>query len=469
VIPDNSPQPPVRAVFAAPLRHLQGRIDPSYVRATEQVQLRLAQTAFPLARLGDLAESLQYGVSDLSSRDAGIPVLRMVNLRDDGWDLSSLKYLPRDQVDLERFGLAPGDLLFNRTNSKELVGKCAVFEEAGDWTFASYLIRLRLDPSKVLPEFVALFLGTPTGRAQIDRVSRQIIGMANINAREIADLLVPLPPLDLQQSLVTSTSAARAERDTALAQAAALDAQARAYIVNELALPTGSRKEQRSFAIRASTLTGQRLDPRVHRSDLAGTGLVMPLASVGELILDAQHRRAAPDDPETLVPYVGLPEADQTRIRAVAMRPFREVRSRHVAVRDDVLFARIEPSVFNQKYVWVELPEGIEAVYTSTEFHVLTPDASVVEPKFLYALLFSSFVLRQIEGKTTGTSGRRRLDRAMLESIQIPMPDRTTQATIAETVEALQAEGQARRRSATQIWSGAKREFELALVEAARD
>lgn len=458
----------MRAAFAAPLRHLQGRIDPSYVRATVPVQLRLAHSAFPLVRLGDLAESLQYGISDLSSRDVGIPVLRMVNLHDDGWDLSSLKYLPRDHVDLERFGLARGDLLFNRTNSKELVGKCAVFDEPGDWTFASYLIRLRLDRSKVLPEFVALFLGTATGRAQIDRVSRQIIGMANINAREIADLLVPVPPLDMQQSLVRSTSAARAERRNALVQAAALDAQAKAHIVTELDLPPPPGEERRVFAIRASKLVGQRLDPRVHRSDPAG-GVVVPLASIGELLRRPRHQRSAPEDPETLVPYVGLPEADQTRIRTIAMRHFREVRSRHIAVSDDVLFARIEPSVFNQKYVWVELPDGIEAVYTSTEFHVLTPDASVVEPRFLYALLFSSFVLRQIEGKTTGTSGRRRLDRAMLESIQIPVPDIGVQTSIAERVGALQAEAEAMRRSATDVWNGAKREFELALVGAARD
>src|SRR5205085_5540611 len=122
----------------------------------------------------------------------------------------------------EQFLVKPDDILFNRTNSKELVGKCDVFREQGDWVFASYLIRVRLDESKALPIFVSDFLNTSAGRVQIDRVSRQIIGMSNVNAEELQDLLIPLPPLEIQQVLVAEMETARESRRRKLAEADAL-------------------------------------------------------------------------------------------------------------------------------------------------------------------------------------------------------------------------------------------------------
>lgn len=147
-------------------------------------------------------------------------MLRMNNLQDDGWDFQDLKYIPMSDDDLERYRLSVGDLLFNRTNSKELVGKCEVFNEQGDWVFASYLIRVRVDAEKVLPRFVADFLATRSGRLQIDRLSRQIIGMTNINAEELKEIQIPVPPdLNWQRELVAAMDAARAERKAKLVEA----------------------------------------------------------------------------------------------------------------------------------------------------------------------------------------------------------------------------------------------------------
>src|SRR5439155_12751155 len=118
--------------------------------------------------------------------------------------------------------LEPGDLVFNRTNSKELVGKCEVFKFEGDWIFASYLMRLRINAHEVLPVFLRDFLSGPTGRWQIDRDSRQIVGMSNINAEEIRRLVFPKPDRDTQARLVRQMEAARDVRRQQLAQADAV-------------------------------------------------------------------------------------------------------------------------------------------------------------------------------------------------------------------------------------------------------
>ena len=130
-----------------------------------------SKSRFPLKSLRELVTYVQYGISaPATEAKVGYPILRMNNLQNDGWELSNLKYIELTENEVETYRLQNGDILFNRTNSKELVGKCEVFKEKGDWVFASYLVRVRIDESIALPHFVSIFLNTPSGRVQIDRV-----------------------------------------------------------------------------------------------------------------------------------------------------------------------------------------------------------------------------------------------------------------------------------------------------------
>lgn len=120
---------------------------------------------------------VQYGTSEkANTKGEGIPILRMNNIVDGVLDRRDLKHVRLSMKERARLLLQDGDILFNRTNSKELVGKCAVFHEVGDYVFASYLIRLRPVATKVLPDFLAYVVNSAVGRSQIDALSRQIIG-----------------------------------------------------------------------------------------------------------------------------------------------------------------------------------------------------------------------------------------------------------------------------------------------------
>lgn len=175
---------------------------------------------FPAVPLNDVLTGVQYGTSDkANTENRGVPVLRMSNIVDGRIDLSDLKHVVLSESDIRRWRLDVNDILFNRTNSKELVGKCAVFDDPILAVFASYLIRVKVDSSLVIPHFVTAVLNGPIGRRQIDAVSRQIIGQANINSKELSALRIPLPPLDVQSKLVEALRAARMRADTLRAQA----------------------------------------------------------------------------------------------------------------------------------------------------------------------------------------------------------------------------------------------------------
>ena len=155
------------------------------------------------ATVEQLSIRIQYGTSRKASVDAeGVPVLRMGNIQEGALDFSDLKYLPSQDEEVEKTLLNPGDLVFNRTNSPELVGKSAVYKESHPSAcFASYLIRLSF-PEGCLPDYVCFFINSQHGRAYIAQVRSQQVGQANVNGTKLAAMTVPLPPLAEQRSIV---------------------------------------------------------------------------------------------------------------------------------------------------------------------------------------------------------------------------------------------------------------------------
>jgi type I restriction enzyme S subunit len=160
---------------------------------------------WPIRQLSDVTAEKTYGSSAKASaqdRD-GVPIVRMGNIRDGRVDLSrDVKYLPYGHPDVDKHALQPGDLLFNRTNSPELVGKSAVYDgREGEACFASYLIRVRLDES-CLPAWAALYINSREGRRWAASVRTQQVGQANINGTKLAAMPLPLPPVEEQEARI---------------------------------------------------------------------------------------------------------------------------------------------------------------------------------------------------------------------------------------------------------------------------
>lgn len=151
-------------------------------------------------RIGDCVADSQYGVSEAMGETGTHAVLRMNSMTITGWlDLTDLKYASLSKKDIESTALEDGDLLFNRTNSKELVGKCAIWRPvAGSFSFASYLVRLRLKP-EMLPEFLWASLNSAYGKYRLLNSAKQAVSMANVSPTNLGRITVPLPPLQLQE------------------------------------------------------------------------------------------------------------------------------------------------------------------------------------------------------------------------------------------------------------------------------
>ena len=153
---------------------------------------------WPVRTIRDLLESASYGTSEKAEATGEISVLRMNNITRTGeMNFAELKYMDLKEDQRERYLVRTGDVLFNRTNSAELVGKTAIYREANPMAYAGYLIRLRVN-RKYEPEYLAAFLNTVYSKRVLRSMCKSIIGMANINATELQALRIPVPPHPVQ-------------------------------------------------------------------------------------------------------------------------------------------------------------------------------------------------------------------------------------------------------------------------------
>ena len=142
----------------------------------------------------------QYGTSQKSNTEQrGYPVLGMGNITNDGQiDLSSVSFADLTIDEFKELKLESGDIIFNRTNSTELVGKTACWRLDIDAVVASYLVKLRLN-SDVVPEFFAALLNTSYFKHLFQRRCRKAVGQSNISPTLLREFAIYLPPLPLQE------------------------------------------------------------------------------------------------------------------------------------------------------------------------------------------------------------------------------------------------------------------------------
>lgn len=179
---------------------------------------------WPVVPLGDGLRAADYGCSTKAYADGeGVPLIRMGNVTYAGdMDLSDLKFVQLDSAEQTKYELLAGDLLFNRTNSKELVGKTGLWAGQREAVVASYFIRLRVDPTRLVPTYLWAYMNSGFMKKVLFETARGAIGQANINSKELKAFPVPLPPTALQQlyaEKVTAIQSIVGQQTTALAKA----------------------------------------------------------------------------------------------------------------------------------------------------------------------------------------------------------------------------------------------------------
>ena len=150
----------------------------------------------------DVVSDVRYGSSRPAVDGGKYPYLRMNNITYGGeLDLSNTKRIDIPDNELDKCTVRRGDVLFNRTNSKELVGKTCVYNRDDMMVLAGFVIRVRVS-ERILPEFLSEFLNTEFSKQMLLAMCKTAIGQANINAQEMQNIGLYLPPIELQRKFV---------------------------------------------------------------------------------------------------------------------------------------------------------------------------------------------------------------------------------------------------------------------------
>ena len=152
--------------------------------------------------IGDIVTEVKYGTSKPAVEGGRYPYLRMNNLTVDGHlNLDDLKYIDIPDDEIEKCVVRKGDVLFNRTNSIELVGKTVVFDLPEEMVIAGYIIRIRLN-EKILPEVLSQYMNLEALKDILRSMAKGAVNQANINAQELQSIKVYLPDMELQKQFI---------------------------------------------------------------------------------------------------------------------------------------------------------------------------------------------------------------------------------------------------------------------------
>jgi type I restriction enzyme S subunit len=155
--------------------------------------------------ISDITTRLQYGTSEKSSSAGRYVVLRMGNIQDGEIDYEDLKYTSSQEV-IDQYCLKPGDVLFNRTNSPQWVGKSAIYRGEMPAVFAGYNIKIHTIADKVDSEFLTFFLNSDRAMSFGRSTFISSVNQANINAEKLRSYRLPLPPLREQKVIANRLS-----------------------------------------------------------------------------------------------------------------------------------------------------------------------------------------------------------------------------------------------------------------------
>lgn len=355
--------------------------------------------------LGEVWASAQAGFAAGARSNDGVRQLRMNNVRTTGeFDWSAVTRVPAPGDVRTKYALAPGDLVFNNTNSVELVGKSALVGELDEATvFSNHFTRLRF-VKDVEPRYVAHWLRSLWERRVFESGCDRWIGQAGYQIRKLRELSLPLPPLPEQRRIADRLDAAMTDI-----------AAAHRLIVQE----KGDLRRLLDAEFGAALNEGWS---------------VVPLARVAEINPRRPRLDRSDAEPTSFIPMDAVDGASGTA--TPVERPYGEVRRGYTYFEvDDVLFAKITPCMENGKQaVAANLLDGFG--FGTTEFHVVRARQGVL-PAWLHRVLRQPLVRHHAAEAFTGAVGQQRVPPEFLLSLGIPVPPVSQQRAIVAELDEL--------------------------------
>jgi len=170
----------------------------------KQTEIGPVPESWDVVTLGEYLTEAQYGISAKGLESGRYAVLRMTNQRHGRISSDNLQYVELTADQFQRFRVERKDILFNRTNSLDLVGRTALFDLEGDFAFASYLIRLRTNAARLRPFFLNHYFNWDETQVRLKSIATRAVSQSNISATRLRGFPVPVPSTEEQDKIISN-------------------------------------------------------------------------------------------------------------------------------------------------------------------------------------------------------------------------------------------------------------------------
>ena len=228
---------------------------PEYLRALDKV----LNSGWPTRKLGRLSKRITQGPNPKKWSEDGIPCLKTKNLYSDGWVFDDLDRVPIEEYEkLKNFTLQYNDILVAIVGFGS-TGKVNIFKESGTYIFTRALGLIRLRDGEIIPDFLTIFLNTKCGQTLIDRGVTGSTGQLIITTSYLKDLIIPIPPIEIQKKVIQTMQNAYNERGAKLDRAGKLLNSINDIVLEELGIEFPEIEDEKIFEVEPEDLE-DRLD-----------------------------------------------------------------------------------------------------------------------------------------------------------------------------------------------------------------
>ncbi len=337
---------------------------------------------------------------------------------------------------LKNSKIYPEDVLLTIIGASfEVIGRATTFpQELGEANINQNIARIRLfNTEKIRPEYVEAFLNSPIGRKQVQMISR-VVGQYNLNLVEVRAIKIPIPPLDVQQTIIDLWNLAKTIRKTNLGKIKHLNDIINGdtpFSQSEIELPDLNKSTL--FITKPEDLD-EKLIVEYYRSKLIESILEkekkrLTLLPLKELVTIRHEYIKPKETPKTFYQLLKISNSGFTQLREERRGEEIKYDIMNVARTGDIVVSRIG-AIYGATAI---VPEIYDASLVSKEFHVLTPKQDKIASIYLWKVLRSSYFKVMLEGYVTGGSRLRIKEEKLLEML-IPVPDLKIQQTLSKLV-----------------------------------
>ena len=407
--------------------------------------------------IGRHLRNCEYGISiAMNTEGNGYGILRMDNLQGGFAFDDDLKYAPITEKEFYKYRLQKDDILFNRVNSEEFVGRTGIYKLSGNHVFASYLVRLQTKENELLPDYLNIFLNTKYGILSIRRMSRRAVNQANVNAQELKAIKILLAPLKFQEEIKNLLEKSHELFD----KSKTLYSQAETLLLEELGIKDIDLSHEPCYEVNsADTISANRIDAEYYQPKYERVIEVIKNCKFGwcklaDKITNITDKHDPKKETEKVFRYIELSNINPSIGIIDGYSEFRSKdlpsRARMLIREGDVIISSVEGSI--DKVALVD--NHHDGCLASTGFFVFRSKENIL-PEYTLVLCKSVLIQKQLEKLSSGTI-LTAVPKKLVQNIIIPNTPKEAQTEIANLIR----QSHSARRQAKEFLEEAKRKVE---------